>query len=194
MLAPIPIDNLFILAGILATELRRKRAMLSLARRAQKSERIFNKRLLSTLYKEHRQLKLRHPFVPAALKILKDFFESDNSVACWTETKWITVWQSNISRLTTFNPDVNPKALRMYLLRPTWVRLNRLHTDVGLLYSTVHKWDMAPTTASECGVKKQTAYHIIRSCSIFHHPSKVLGFEAVDEETVVWVNNTCPNI
>ena len=35
-----PYINLFVLAGILPTELRRKQAMLSLARRAQESEHI----------------------------------------------------------------------------------------------------------------------------------------------------------
>ena len=37
-LRPTPIDNLFVLVDIPLTELRRKRAMLSLARRAQGAE------------------------------------------------------------------------------------------------------------------------------------------------------------
>ena len=50
-LRPTPIDNLFVLAGILPTKLRRKQAMLSLARRAQGSEHILNKRLLYPPYR-----------------------------------------------------------------------------------------------------------------------------------------------
>ena len=72
-LRPTPIDNLFVLASILPTELRRKQAVLSLARRAQRPEHMLNERLLSPPYRKHLQLKSRHPFVPAALKLLKDF-------------------------------------------------------------------------------------------------------------------------
>ena len=73
-LRPTPIDNLFILADILPTELRRKRAILSQARRAQGPEHIVNKRLLPSLYRGHQQLKLRHPFVPAAIGTFKGLF------------------------------------------------------------------------------------------------------------------------
>ena len=46
-LCPTPIDNLFVLAGILPTELHRQQAMLSLAGRAQISQ---HKRILYMLY------------------------------------------------------------------------------------------------------------------------------------------------
>ena len=93
--------------------------MLSLARRAQGPEHIFNEKLLSTSYKEHRQLKSRHSFVPAALELVKDFSKSDTSVACWLDTKWNTEWQSITFRLRNFIPDVNPKPLEMYLPTPS---------------------------------------------------------------------------
>ena len=53
-LLPTPIDNLFVLADILPTEFRRKRAILPLARRPQGPEHILNERLLSPPFKEHR--------------------------------------------------------------------------------------------------------------------------------------------
>ena len=39
---------------------------------------IAHKRLLSPPYKGHRQIKSRHPFVPAALEFLKDFSKSNS--------------------------------------------------------------------------------------------------------------------
>jgi len=45
---PTPIDNLFVLAGIIPFELRRKRATLSLARRAIDPEHLLHDRLLFT--------------------------------------------------------------------------------------------------------------------------------------------------
>ena len=76
-LRPTQINKFFVLTGFLPTELCRKRAILSLARRVQELEHILNERLLFPPYRGHRQLKSRHPprhpFVPAAAELLKDF-------------------------------------------------------------------------------------------------------------------------
>ena len=71
----------------------------------------YDTKALVPSFRGHQQLKSRHPFVPAALELLKDFSKSNISVACWAETKWNTEWQSNTSRLRTFIPDVSPKPL-----------------------------------------------------------------------------------
>ena len=191
-LRPTPIDNLFVLADIDPTELRRKQAVLSLACRAQGPERIFNKRLLFLSYKRHLQLKLRHPFVPSALELLKVV----------SEPVWHVGKKPNGIRNGKVTPPVNvlssatsnPKLLGMYLLRSSWVRLNRLRTGVGLFRSTVHRWGMASTAACECGAEEQTADHIIISCPIFYHPIRRIGLETVDEETLAWLINICPKI
>ena len=44
---------------------------------------------------------------------------------------------------------------------------------------------MAHTAVCECGTEEQTADHIITSCPIFHHPSRGIGLETVDDETVL---------
>ena len=95
--------------------------------------------------------------------------------------------------LRTFIFDINPKPLELYLARPSWVRLNRLRTGVDLFRSTVHRWGIDTTAASECG-EEQTADHIPTFCPIFYHPSRGLGPELVDEETVAWLNSTCLRI
>ena len=193
-LRPTPIDNLFVLAGILPTELRRKKAVLSLARRAQGPESILHERLLSLPYGGNRQLKSRHPFVPAALKLLDEFSKSDTSVACWAESIWNTEWQDSTSRLRDYIPSTSPTPPGMLLPRPSWVKLNRLRTGVGLFRSTMHKWGMAAKATCECGAEEQTADHIISSCPIYHHPNGARGLVSIDESTEAWLADGCPSI
>ena len=74
-----PTDNLFVLSEIQPTELCRQKVILSLARRAQEPAHHHKRRVsLSCWYL--RQLKLRYPFVPAALELLYDLAQSGISV------------------------------------------------------------------------------------------------------------------
>ena len=67
-LPPTQTNDLYVLAGIQPSELRHKRAILSLARRAQDPNHILRERLLSPPCEGHRQLKSRRSNVPAALR------------------------------------------------------------------------------------------------------------------------------
>ena len=194
-LLPTPTDNLYVLAGILPSELRRKKAVLSLACRAQEPEHLLYDRLLSSPYGGHRQLKSRHPFVPAALELLNDFQDLGTSAASWADHRWSMEWQGSTSRLHhAFIPDVSTSPPGMHFPRPAWVRLNRLRTGVGLFRSTMHRWGMAPTAACECGAEEQTADHVITSCPIYSHPNGARGLAAVDESLLTWLSDTCPAI
>ena len=73
---PTPTDNLIDLAGIQPTELSRQKAILSLACRAQKPEHLLHEKLVFPSFVHPRQLKSRHPFVPAALKLLNNLVHS----------------------------------------------------------------------------------------------------------------------
>ena len=84
-------DDMYVLAGIQRSELRRKRVTLSLARRAQDPKHMLHEKLLSLPYGGHRQLKSRRPFVPAALALLKDTdVLSTSSAGSWADRKWNT--------------------------------------------------------------------------------------------------------
>ena len=87
-LRPTPTDNLFVPSGITPTELRRKRATLSLACRAQEPGHLLHDRLTSHPYGELRQLKSRHPFVHAALELLRNASELGTSAARWADHRW----------------------------------------------------------------------------------------------------------
>ena len=82
----------------------------------------------------------------------------------------------------------------MYLAIPSWFRLNCLRTGVVIFCSSVHRWVMAHTAAYECGAREKTAEHLITFCVNFDHQSRGLNMELVNEETMAWLNNTCPNI
>ena len=77
----------FYLIGIQPIELRRQKAAPSLACRAQEPEQLLYERLLSPLCGQLRQLKYRHPIMPAALEPLNDPAQSGNSVARLVEYK-----------------------------------------------------------------------------------------------------------
>ena len=163
-LHPTPTDNLFVLRGIQPTELRCPKAILSLARRSQEPEHLLHKRLVFPSCGYLQRLKSRHPFVPAALKVLNDLTQSGTSGAQWADYKWNMGWQENTPRLYSFIPDVSLVPSRMFFPKPAWSRLNYLRTSVGLLRSTMHKWGMASIAVCKCGAKEQTVEHVIASC------------------------------
>ena len=166
-LQPTQTDDLYVLADIQLSKLRRKRATLSYARRSQDPKHILHERLLSSSYGGHRQLKSRRPFVPAALDLLNDAdVLSTSSAGSWANRKWNTEQEERASRLHSYFAHVGSLPPGMHLPRLAWVRLNRLRTGIGLFRSTMHKWGMAPSPASECGANKQTADHLITSCPI----------------------------
>ena len=97
------------------------------------------------------------------------------------------------SRLHSFIPDAGPRPLGLAVPRPAWTRLNHLRTSVGCSRSSMHKWGMAPSVICECGMEDQTADHIIQTfqCS---PQNGVHGLQVLDEGTIKWLSNTCPNI
>ena len=55
----------------------------------------------------------------------------------------------------------------MSLTRTSWVKVNRLWTDVGRFHSSMNKWGLAPSPNCECGAVEQTADHVLialRNC------------------------------
>ena len=81
-----PADNLPIFAGIKPAELRRKRATLSLERRAIEPGHMLHSALTCRSSGNARYLKSRHPSLSAAQQLISP---SDNrSAALWTDHRW----------------------------------------------------------------------------------------------------------
>jgi len=81
----------------------------------------------------------------------------------------------------------------MALPRTVWVRLNRFHTGVGLsapAYTNGH----GPSASCECGAEEQTIDNAVLHC-LTHRPPHGLHVMAIlDDETIEWLLNTCPEI
>jgi len=82
-----------------------------------------------------------------------------------------------------------PSSPGMTLHRPSWVRINRLRTGVGLFRSTMHKW-VVPSANCRCGAEEQTADYIITSCFLYHPPNGTFGLVALDDDTADWLRTT----
>ena len=189
-LRPTPLDNLSVLAGIQPPEFRREEATLSLARRALNPDHLIHSRLCDLVDGHPRRLKSRHPFVPAALRLLDDSNNQSIPAAGWADHRWSAEWQSNSTRLHSFAPEVDPHPVGVSLPRQAWVCFNRLRTGVGLFRSTAHKWGMATSPSCPCGAEDQTADHIVRSCTIFRPPNGEEGLRVLDDATRKWLLNT----
>ena len=82
---PTPTDYLTVLAGIPPAELRRRQAALTLARRALEPNHLLHHKIISPELRQSWRLKSRHPFVPAARKLLSNLNQLDIRVTDWAE-------------------------------------------------------------------------------------------------------------
>ena len=80
----------------------------------------------------------------------------------------------------------------MTLPRTVWVRLNRIRTGVGRFRSCLYKWGMVPSAACECGAEEQTVDHVVLQCAIHRPPHGLHGLTVLDDVTIEWVLNICP--
>jgi len=48
--------------------------------------------------------------------------------------------------------------------------------------------------ACECGAEEQTVDHVILQCPIHRSPHGLHGLTVLDDETIQWLLNTCPDI
>ena len=189
-LRPTPLDNLSVLAGIQPAEFRREEATLSLVRRALAPDHLLHSKAYAKRSGDPRRLKSRHPFVPAAQMLLDESNNQNISVENWADYKWSAEWKSNTTRLHSFIPNIDSQPAGVPLPRQVWVRLNRLHTGVGLFRSVAHKWGLATSPSCTCCAEEQTADHIINSCATYRPPRGEEGLRVLDDETRQWLTST----
>jgi len=138
---------------------------------------------------QQRKLKPRHPFVLAALKLLKNLDKSNITAAFCEDHKWNTEWQKNAPCLYTFIPSNGPSPPGMTLSRPSWVRLNPKceHTGVGLFHSNIDKWGLVLLANCSCRSAEQTTVHTLDSCPLYYPPNGTIGLAALNDDTVDWL-------
>ena len=175
-LRPTSTDNLPVLSGIHPAELRRQEATLCLANCSSLDPgHILHGQLTELQTASKERLKFRHPFSPAAWKLLHNLSELGIRAAQWTNLTWDTEYSKNMSALGVYIPGVSTRPIEMSLTRTTWAKLNRLRTGVGRIDSSMHKWRLASSAKFECGASGQTADHIILTCPIHRAPRGING-------------------
>ena len=179
-----PTENLPVLVDIQPAELCRLGATLSLANRAiHDPDHALHGELVGQQNANQGRLRSRHPFVPAAWKLLHSLCELD---IC-SKHKWNIDYLESTSR-------VSSRPFGMSLPRTSWVKFNRLRTGVGRFHSSRYKWGLAPSPNCECGATEQTADHVISSCLIHHVPRRTQGLQVLDDATRCWLNTTTASI
>ena len=174
-----PTDNLPVLSGIQPTELRRQEATLSLANLSSlDTGHILHGQLTELQAASTERLKSRHPFVPAARKLLHKLSELGIRAAQWTNLTWNTEYSKSTSALGVYIPRVSTRPIGMSLTGTAWVKLNRLRAGVGRCGLSMHKWGLASSAKCECGASEQTADHIILTCPTHRRTSRNNGSDS----------------
>ena len=170
-LRPTPNGNLPFFSGIPPAELRRQGATLSLTNRSSLDPgHILHEQLTEPQAASKKRLKFRHPFVPAAQKLLHNLSELGIRAAQWTNLTLDTKYSESMSALGVYFPRVSTRPIGRNLTRTAWVKLHRLRTGVGGFGSSMRKWGLASSAKCECGASEQTADHIIlKKTSLARH-------------------------
>ena len=113
--------------------------------------------------------------------------------AQWADHQWNAEWADNPTRLRIFIPETGTTP-EMTFPRRAWIRLNSLRTGVGRFRSCLYKRGMASSAPCECGAEEQTVGHVVLQCPIHRPPHGLHGLTVLDDETIEWLLNTCPDI
>ena len=151
-LRPTPLPAVYRLAGIAPPHIRR-----DAQRRAQKYKQEHDIRHpLCGHIPPRRRLPSRSSFMTA------ESLDPDLS-AQYRTNKW-SEWDSYDSNAVQSPIEELPTGTD--LPRKDWVTLNRARAKVGKTASSLHKWNIAPTSECPCGEPKQTMQHILTECTL----------------------------
>ena len=79
-----------------------------------------------------------------------------------------------------FLPRTSARPVGMSLPQIDWVKRNRLLTVVGRFHSSMHKWDLAPSSNCECC--EPTVDHVLTVCPIHRALRGARGLTILDDE------------
>ena len=136
---PPPLNTLR-LVGIQPVACRRLGATLLLAKHSILDPEYFlHNYLVRPLDARQERLKSRHPFAPAAWKLLDNASELYIHVDQWTDVTKNMKNLNSPSKLHDFIPRVGIRPLGLNLLKPARARPNRLRFGIGRFWLRVHK-------------------------------------------------------
>ena len=115
-----PTDVLPILSGIEPPDLRRKRMLLKISRKARDTHESMLHPLLNANLDRRKRLKSRNPMSRRMSGILEG--SDDKDPAQWLNEKWQDMWQSTNFKLKDFVPSPNNCPTGADLPRQQWVK------------------------------------------------------------------------
>jgi len=140
-------------------------------------------------------LKSRHLLVPAAEQLISSSDDNNRNAALWADHPLKAQWLENSTRLRTFNPDISTHSLGMAQLRTAWVWLtaSALVSDVSASAYTNGVWLLLrPVSVAHKNRTKRRP-----RCPSLSNPSTSHGTHSLtvlNDETIEWLLNTCPEI
>ena len=172
-------------------KLRRNRATLSLARRAMEPGHLLHAALTRPSSANARRLKST-PI--CTRRTTSHHFIWQQQHTCGAVGELPMECGVDGHKIPHFHPRHRHPHPGVTLPRRAWVRLNRLRTGVGRFRSCLYKWGMASSAACESGAEEQTVDHVVLQCPIHRPPIGLQGLTVLDDETIEWLLNTCPEI
>ena len=180
---PTFVFQLPVLAGIAPVGLKRKAAILALARKAVKHD----WHVLHDTTKNEVppcRLKCRKPYNKEAHEMLSDI-PHDRKYA-WIAAPWKQEWNaSGPTQVHRHVSDPGDGVKGEDLSRKHWTT----QTGIGRYRASMKKLGLADSAACECGEPEQTADHIINSCPL-HRPPSEAGLFEVRPLTRAWLQQT----
>jgi len=139
----------------------------------------------------------------------------------WVPRRWsVTTWRKwCVWKCTTqkgrrrSRGSVTPSLAAMSAMRPSTVKHNRTHVDIGLQHRNVelpchtwslmnrfrtgqgpcradlHKWGLTQSPSCDCG-QRQTMNHIVKTCPLTKFEGGLNLLHEADDDAVIWLEST----
>ena len=188
-LRPTSADNLPILAGIQPAELRRNGATMSPVRRAMEPRHLVHTALTYALGWECTASQIETPICTGRTTAHHFIWQHQKCGALGGSPMECGVVGQHYE-----TPYFHPRH------RPSWNDREQhgsgltASASVGRFRSYLYKWGMASSGACECGAEEQTVDHIVLHCPPHRPPHGLHSLTVLDDETVEWLLNTCPEV
>jgi len=100
---------------------------------------------------------------------------------------WTTIQNSLLS-----SPTLAPILLE-WPLQEQPGSVSTVHMGVGHFHPYLHKWGVASSVACEHSTEEQTVNHVVQ-CLIHQQPYWLHSLMVLDDKTIKWLLNTCPEM
>ena len=185
-----PTPILHVLTGIAPPSIRRT---INIAKSAWRAASDPNALLHNAITPPETRLKSRNPYRNNAHKYIVDDVPATRSQRKLRANNmaleiWRTKWQQFDHKIKEVRqPSLNLPAGAKFP-RKNWCKINRLLSGHGRTAQHLHRWNMRPSPACDCGAAIQSTTHIIEECPRRKFPSGYNHLAACEDDAVTWLD------